>query len=828
LNARGAAHRAVLRELAANRELEASQKYQQTTVETELEKSKKSIVPLGDEAPNAVGELMKGIDQQIDASLFSDAKKADLKKQYRESLETTGFLSQSAQKQQEVAALAWGTSKAGHAGNAALHGIIDAAAKASGIDPAFYRQLIRIESGGNPQAEKGKYKGLTQLPDDEFKKYGGGNIFDPADNANAGARRLAVEIKDFTARTGRPPTPTEIYLQHQQGVGGLQAHEARPDAPAWQNMAGTAEGRDKGAGWAKQAIWGNMTDEMKAKFPGGVETVSSKDFMGLWKNRVDTKEDPRFSNISTATRMQLGGQADTAVAKEAARQSDMQTKLELEQLNDLKSKIDAGAANDVDVKFAQQSWLRDADTAKQLFSRIEQRDAQFADSLAAHAAHGDANKTWNGYDKEDRKMVEILDKAMGSTPQSLEHLANHTGMVVPSRALAMFGIVSNSTDANKVQAALETMAKLAKNEKYPNIFAGLPNAEKLTDYANQYHNYVVDRGLPAAEATRLMMEQINPPDKAKPLVKYKPEEIREVIKKNLQPNDVRAFFDDSFLGWRSNPETFNPQMAERAYGDYQENFRDIYSRNGDVDQSKKLALQAMKLSWDVTEVNGGKAIMKWAPDKAPVYRNIENVPERIAKQAIEDIKTLKNVDVERKDIRLQEISSTGEDHINGKIPHYVLSYKPKDGPERVIPGQWFADPKKMLADQNFERAEQTAKNQAAARVAEEQRLLITPDQRLTPKQKDLKQSAATPAPQAEGQTPGEILGLVSQPGDPTGPNLSDLTKLPPGRLGNRNMPEFKDMEAAAEALRKGRIQDNQEVMVGGKRTKVYFNPDHRK
>jgi len=51
------------------------------------------------------------------------------------------------------------------------------------IDPRTMRAIRQIESGGNPNATTGSYKGLYQLSDGEFRRYGGqGSIYDPAEN----------------------------------------------------------------------------------------------------------------------------------------------------------------------------------------------------------------------------------------------------------------------------------------------------------------------------------------------------------------------------------------------------------------------------------------------------------------------------------------------------------------------------------------------------------------------------------------------------------------------------------------------------------------------
>lgn len=169
-----------------------------------------------------------------------------------------------------------------------VNGAIEAAAAAEGVDPALMKRIAKIESGGRPGAvtRSGTYKGLYQFSDAEFQRFGGGDIFNPVDNARAAARKTAAEIRDFTAQYGRAPTPTEIYLQHQQGVAGLAAHLSNPSAPAWENMASTGEGQQKGERWAKLAIWGNIPDSEKARF-GSVENVTSADFMALWQRRVE-------------------------------------------------------------------------------------------------------------------------------------------------------------------------------------------------------------------------------------------------------------------------------------------------------------------------------------------------------------------------------------------------------------------------------------------------------------------------------------------------------------------------------------------------------------
>ena len=173
-------------------------------------------------------------------------------------------------------------------------GINDAifnAAREYGVSPEDLFAFARIESSGDPNARTGSYHGLFQLSNNEFDRYGGGDIYNPVDNANAAALKLKAESADFERKYGRAPEPWELYMTHQQGEGGFQAHMRNPEGLAWENMASTAEGRQKGPAWAKAAIWGNVPKDARARY-GSVDNMTSADFLDLWKGKVDRFRQP--------------------------------------------------------------------------------------------------------------------------------------------------------------------------------------------------------------------------------------------------------------------------------------------------------------------------------------------------------------------------------------------------------------------------------------------------------------------------------------------------------------------------------------------------------
>jgi soluble lytic murein transglycosylase-like protein len=69
--------------------------------------------------------------------------------------------------------------------------IVSSAAERHKVDPALVKAVIGAESGWNPRATSPKgAMGLMQLIPSTAKRYGGGNLYDPAQNVEAGTMYL--------------------------------------------------------------------------------------------------------------------------------------------------------------------------------------------------------------------------------------------------------------------------------------------------------------------------------------------------------------------------------------------------------------------------------------------------------------------------------------------------------------------------------------------------------------------------------------------------------------------------------------------------------------
>src|SRR5262245_53906695 len=98
----------------------------------------------------------------------------------------------------------------------------------------------------------------------------------------------------------------------------------------------TTEGQEKGAKWARKAIWGNVPRDLKNKFKGGVEALTSGQFIALWTERVNRfmarKVEPPTQYVQHASKAKKptkkSATTDKKKTKSAAIKKEKMTKLE--------------------------------------------------------------------------------------------------------------------------------------------------------------------------------------------------------------------------------------------------------------------------------------------------------------------------------------------------------------------------------------------------------------------------------------------------------------------------------------------------------------------
>jgi hypothetical protein len=168
---------------------------------------------------------------------------------------------------------------------------------------AAANRTIQIESGFKPSQKTGSYVGLGQWSKGEMLRHG---ITDP-DDVEQNRTALKTDMQDRAAKLtkdGFPATAANVYLMHQQGEAGLEAHLRNPDGVAWQNL----KPYYRTDSLAKQAVWGNMTPQMRAEAGGDVNKVTSGDFTRLWEARYNGTDAP--TGAAVGARMLASGSTE--------------------------------------------------------------------------------------------------------------------------------------------------------------------------------------------------------------------------------------------------------------------------------------------------------------------------------------------------------------------------------------------------------------------------------------------------------------------------------------------------------------------------------------
>jgi hypothetical protein len=146
----------------------------------------------------------------------------------------------------------------------------------------YASRLFQVESGGDPNAvtPSGTYKGLAQLSPSEEAQYGinSQNRTDPAAQRAAALGIQQANAPILQSKLGRPSSPGEDYLAHQQGATGASALLTGGDTPAWQAIRPYY----KSDAMAQMAISGNLP-----KNSGLTVNSPASSFSKYWVNKFE-------------------------------------------------------------------------------------------------------------------------------------------------------------------------------------------------------------------------------------------------------------------------------------------------------------------------------------------------------------------------------------------------------------------------------------------------------------------------------------------------------------------------------------------------------------
>ena len=171
-----------------------------------------------------------------------------------------------------------------------LDGYIASYAEKYGENPDFFRRLSEIESSGGTRLknEDSTASGPWQFVEGTARDYKLADPFDFDTSTDAVMRLTADNRKGLTNALGREPTYGELYLAHQQGMGGAGALLANPDATAIDALTPVYDGSRRKA---RAAVLNN----------GGTADMKAADFAAKWTKKFDAPaEDERFASVRRA------------------------------------------------------------------------------------------------------------------------------------------------------------------------------------------------------------------------------------------------------------------------------------------------------------------------------------------------------------------------------------------------------------------------------------------------------------------------------------------------------------------------------------------------
>jgi hypothetical protein len=176
---------------------------------------------------------------------------------------------------------------------AEIKDLIRRQALASGLDPNVMIRIGQIESGLNPRAKNpnSSASGLFQFINSTGRQYGLTNPFDAEQNTAAAMRFTSDNVSGLRRALGRDPTPGEIYLAHQQGLGGAKRLLSNPDAPAV-----------------------SLVGEQAVRLNAGRPNMTAREFASLWDNKMSGGRAQQPTPITPEQANSLGMSRDDMMA----------------------------------------------------------------------------------------------------------------------------------------------------------------------------------------------------------------------------------------------------------------------------------------------------------------------------------------------------------------------------------------------------------------------------------------------------------------------------------------------------------------------------------
>jgi hypothetical protein len=147
------------------------------------------------------------------------------------------------------------------------------------LPEGYLARTASLESSFNPNAKnpKSSASGLFQFINSTARQYGLADPFDPVASTDAAARLAATNAAGLKRALGRDPTAGELYLAHQQGLGGATKILSNPNASVASLVGGEAARLNAGGGKTGGQFAQQWLNKFGAASPARSTQVASND-----------------------------------------------------------------------------------------------------------------------------------------------------------------------------------------------------------------------------------------------------------------------------------------------------------------------------------------------------------------------------------------------------------------------------------------------------------------------------------------------------------------------------------------------------------------------
>lgn len=506
------------------------------------------------------------------------------------------------------------------------------------------------------------------------------------------SREMTGKLYDDNAALFRnkyhiPVTPTNMYMAHFLGV---ETAAAVIKAPADMPIAGIVGNKAVQANpeMLGGATAGSLLNKIERKMGGSVRGTGSP---------VDFITEPQ--------RAGLLNEAETEIrAKQTATSALLGEHFERQIIEAKKSGVfDFRDAIDQDPRLSEEkrnTLLRSFDESAKEHRGVVNIKAAFDNpAIPVDQRSPEARKAIDNFFPE-------LAQKVGPV-RATEALVERFG-TVPTQVYSTLRSSLDSDNPALVGQALEAAHRIKKIK--PHAFSGHQGQGKaVAEAADEWDHYRSKLGKTPEQAAAMYIDnhkETNREERSKAR-----QERKKLVKETIPDSEAEAdltkhFAEPWFLGLmpgRPGLES-NKEVREALRSTYQELVATELDKGSTEEGAKSAAKTQIARRFGVTKVSGKAVLTHLPPENAPAYAGISNVADRIAGQAVMEIRNATGELVPRSKIHLLPVPGvTWQDTDAGKTPRYQLAWEDKNGVMQVYFDYWSASPVPMRAQAGAEQ-----------------------------------------------------------------------------------------------------------------------------